>query len=77
MTELTEKQAEVLEFIKDYMITNRFPPTRVEIAEAFSIQPNAVQSRLAGLIRKGAVTDVPGKTRSTVPVKGFKVRIKQ
>lgn len=77
MTELTEKQAEVLELIKKHIAVNGFPPTRAEIALVFNIQPNAVQARLAGLIKKGAVTDVPGKTRSIVPVKGFKMRIKQ
>ena len=75
MTALTEKQAEVFEFIKDVITLNRYSPTRMEIAEAFNIQPNAAQARLVGLIKKGAVTTARGKMRSIVPVKGFRVRI--
>ncbi len=76
MEPLTEKQAEVFEFIKDFITINHYPPTRQEIAEAFDIQPNAAQARLTGLVKKGAVTVVPRKMRSIVPVKGFRVRIK-
>jgi len=76
MTALTEKQAEVFEFIKDFISINHFSPTRMEIAEAFSIQPNAAQARLVGLIKKGAVTTAAGKMRSIVPVKGYRVRVK-
>lgn len=76
MTALTEKQAEVFEFIKDFITINRYSPTRMEIAEAFNIQPNAAQARLVGLIKKGAVTTARGKMRSIVPVKGYRVRIK-
>ena len=75
MAALTEKQAEVLEFIKDFIFINGFSPTRSEVAEAFNIQPNAAQVRIQGLIKKGAVTSQSGKQRSTVPVKGFRVRI--
>ena len=76
MIKLTEKQAEVLEYIKDYIVINKFPPTRSEIAEAFEVGANAIQDRIDGLIKKGAVTQQHGKQRSTVPVKGFRVRIK-
>ena len=37
MTALTEKQAEVFEFIKDFITLNRYSPTRMEIAEASSL----------------------------------------
>lgn len=77
MTKLTAKQAEVLEYIKDYIVINKFPPTRSEIAEAFGVYANAIQNRIDALVKKGAVTQIQGAMRSTVPVKGFRVRIKE
>ena len=73
---LTEIQAATLEYIKDYIKINTFPPSRADIAEAFEIQPNAAQSRVEGLIRKGAIDRIANVSRSIVPVKGFRVRIK-
>lgn len=74
---LTQIQADTLSFIKGFIKDNKFPPTRVEISEAFEILPNAAQSRVEALIRKGALTHKVGAGRSTFPVKGFKVRIKR
>lgn len=74
--ELTEKQAEVLEYIKDFIKINNFSPTRSEIAEAFNVQPNAIQARLSGLVKKGAIVMPEKKSRAISPVKGFRVRIK-
>ena len=76
MAALTEKQAEVFYFIKEYLEENGFPPTRQEAAEHFGVQPNAIQVRIQGLVKKGAVTTKGRSQRSTMPVKGFKVRIK-
>ena len=75
-TALTQIQADTLDYIKDFIKINKFPPTRVEISEAFKVLPNAAQSRVEGLIRKGALTNNAGESRSIVPVKGFKVVIK-
>ena len=74
--ELTEKQAEVLEYIKDFIAINHFSPTRSEIAEAFNVRPNAIQARLGGLVKKGAIIMPKKKSRAIAPVKGFKVRVK-
>ena len=76
MTELTEKQAEVLTFIKGFIKEHGLSPTNSEMAEAINVQPNAIQVRINGLIRKGAVQRMAGKMRSIQPVKGFRVRIK-
>lgn len=73
---LTQKQADILGFIKEFISNKGFSPTRVEMADAFKIQPNAAQGRVEALIRKGAVTQELGKMRSIIPVKGFRVRIK-
>ena len=76
MTKLTQKQADLFVFIKDFISENGYPPTRVEMADHFDIRPNAAQARMTALIKKGAVTHKIGVMRSTLPVKGFRVRIK-
>ena len=76
MSELTQKQAEVFYYIRDYLDENGYPPTRQEAAEHFGVQPNAIQVRIQGLVRKGAVTVKSGSQRSTMPVKGYRVRVK-
>ena len=76
MTALTEKQNEVLVYIKDFIKINQFSPTRAEIGEAFGIAPNAAQGRVMALLRKGAITMVAETSRSIVPVKGYRVKVK-
>ena len=76
MTALTEKQHEVLVFIKDFIKINHFSPTRAEIGEAFGVMPNAAHERVVALARKGAITMVEGVSRSLVPVKGYRVKVK-
>lgn len=77
MTALTQKQADTLSFIKEFINENGFSPTRKEIGANFDVQPNAAQVRVTGLINKGALTAPPGKSRSIRPVKGFRVKIKE
>lgn len=76
MPKLTQKQADMFYYIKDYINENGYPPSRVEMARNFGINPNAAQARIEGLIKKGAVRHKAGVLRSTVPIKGFRVRIK-
>ena len=76
MKALTQKQAAVLAYIKEFIVEFKFSPTRSEIGDHFKIRPNAAQVRVEGLLRKGAVTHVKGKSRSTYPVEGFVVTIK-
>ena len=76
MTALTEKQHEVLVYIKDFIKINQFAPTRKEIGDAFGVAPNAAQERVVALVKKGAITMVEGVSRSIVPVKGYRVRVK-
>lgn len=64
MTDLTERQAEVLNYIKTYVHSEGYPPTRIEIAEAFEFKsPNAAQEHLRALVRKGAITLSRGVAR--------------
>ena len=76
MSELTARQAEVLDFIKDFIKENSFSPTRSEIAQAHGVNPNGIQGHVSALVKKGALTIKPGSSRSIVPTKGFRVRIK-
>lgn len=76
MPTLTQKQAELLQFIKNSTAEDGYPPTKKAMAEHFGILPNAINGRILGLVQKGALRLTPGVVRSIVPVKGFRVRIK-
>lgn len=76
MPTLTQKQAELLQFIKNSIAEDGFSPTKQEMAEYFEILPNAINGRISGLEKKGALKSTPGIARSIIPVKGFRVRIK-
>ncbi len=54
--ELTERQREILEYIKQKLDVDRTPPTVQEIQSQFSFRsPNAVQTHLLALTKKGYV----------------------
>lgn len=62
--ELTPKQQEILEFIREAIETTGYPPTRAEIAKAFRYSsPNAAEDHLRTLERKGAIEIVAGTSR--------------
>ena len=64
MRKLTDRQIEILEFIKEHIDDYGYPPTSVEIGENFGIYPNAAWEHVKALNKKGAVTYQPGKMRS-------------
>ena len=60
-TNLTSRQQEVLDFIRNSFEVFSVPPTRAEIASAFGFaSPNAAEEHLRALARKGAITLEPG-----------------
>ena len=62
--ELTAKQREILDFIRETIESTGFPPTRAEIAKAFRYSsPNAAEDHLRTLERKGAIELTPGASR--------------
>jgi len=64
MLKLTDRQQEILDFIKDYMSDTGFPPTRSEIAIKMGFKsPNAAEEHLRALARKGAIEMLPGTSR--------------
>jgi len=64
MSELTPRQAEILDLIRASIAERGSPPTRAEIAEAFGFRSaNAAEEHLKALARKGAIELLPGSSR--------------
>lgn len=64
MPELTDRQASVLAYIRSYTAEHTRPPTRAEIVTAFGFaSPNAAQSHLRALARRGAIELIGGTSR--------------
>ena len=64
MLTLTARQQEILQFIRQFMDAEGFPPTRAEIARALGFRSvNAAEDHLKALVRKGAITVLPGTSR--------------
>ena len=61
---LTEVQNEVLEYIKHFISTEGYPPTRNDIRLAFCwSSPNAAEEHLRALARKHVIQLVPAVSR--------------
>ena len=64
MRDLTSRQEEILNLIKEWIETTGLPPTRAEIAQHFGFSsPNAAEQHLKVLAKKGALDLVPGTSR--------------
>lgn len=64
MSDLTRRQAEILELIRTSIAERGSPPTRAEIAQAFGFRsPNAAEEHLKALARKGVIELLPGSSR--------------
>lgn len=64
MKSLTERQMEVLQMVKDFIVASGFPPTRVEIAKSLGFRSaNAAEEHLRALARKGAIELLDGTSR--------------
>lgn len=64
MSELTPRQTEILDLIRESIAERGSPPTRAEIAAAFGFRsPNAAEEHLKALARKGAIELLPGSSR--------------
>lgn len=62
----TTRQAEALDFIRQFWATNSKSPTFMEIADALKIGQPTVWEHVQGLIRKGHVKYTPRHSRSLV-----------
>ena len=66
-TAFTERQQEVLDFIRNHIREKGWPPTRVEIRDAFGMSgTTGVNEHLWALERKGALRIVDKKSRGIV-----------
>ena len=64
MRDLTRRQEEILDLIRQWIETTGLPPTRAEIAQQFGFNsPNAAEQHLKVLAKKGALDLVPGTSR--------------
>jgi repressor LexA len=74
MKALTDRQKQILEMISQFIEESGFPPTRIEICSALGFKsPNAAEEHLKALEKKGAITMVPGASRS-IKLKKFNTR---
>lgn len=63
--ELTQKQIELLNFLKDFIMQKGFPPTLREMASHFGLKgPRGPQKILKILERKGYIRKIPGESRA-------------
>ena len=64
MENLTTRQQEIFDFIKEEIEFNGYPPTRSEIAKVFGFKsPNAAEDHLKALKKKGVLNIVSGASR--------------
>ena len=64
MSDLTHRQNEILELIREHLTHSGRPPTRAEIARHFGFRsPNAAEEHLRSLARKGYIEILPGTSR--------------
>jgi repressor LexA len=62
--DLTPRQREILDFIRNSLEVLGAPPTRTEICNAFGFaSPNAAEDHLRALAKKGAIVLEPGSAR--------------
>lgn len=64
MRELTKRQSEIFDLIKDTINATGMPPTRAEIAGHFGFRSaNAAEEHLKALAKKGYIEMLPGTSR--------------
>ena len=61
----TERQLEILDFIRTFSAEKRMPPTLTEIAEHFNIRPSSAAYHLNALSKKGVLSRTNGSRSIT------------
>ena len=65
MTELTDRQGEILNFIKEFIVSNGYPPTVREIGLALGLSsPATIHSHINKLVEKGFIKKDGSKNRA-------------
>lgn len=71
MKKITRRQGEILEFVKEQIRDNGFPPTRRDITDRFDFKsPNAAEEHLRALQRKGYIVLIRRTSRGIRLVEG-------
>lgn len=55
MKGLTKRQKEILEFIKEFILLHKYPPSIREIAAAFGISSSGAHDHIKALVKKGEI----------------------
>jgi repressor LexA len=72
---LTDRQQQILDFIREQQQTRGITPSTTEIQEQFGFaSPNAVTSHLQALMRKGVLQREPNKARGLVLTGSYRER---
>ena len=67
MKDLTSRQKEILQLIKDYLNEKGFPPTRADISRTLGFKsPNAAEQHLRAIEKKGFISILSGASRGIV-----------
>ena len=67
MKNLTKRQQEILNLIKNHMLDFGFPPTRADIAKTLGFKsPNAAEQHLRAIEKKGFIKILSGASRGIV-----------
>jgi repressor LexA len=74
MSDLTQRQSEIFDFIRSRLRETGFPPTREDIAREFGFSSKTgAQDHLMAIARKGYIELVPGNARGIRLLKGEEV----
>ena len=66
---LTQRQQEILDFVREFSNQNQMPPTLNEIAEHFNIRSSSAAYHLEALRKKGRLERTPGARSITLKEK--------
>jgi len=67
MKNLTKRQQEILNLIKNHMLDFGFPPTRADIAKTLGFKsPNAAEQHLRAIEKKGFIKILSGASRGII-----------
>ena len=64
MKELTDRQREMLEFIKQYIAEKGYPPAYREIGAALGVDPGSIYQKIVALEKRGYLRLKPGEPRT-------------
>lgn len=70
LTELTDRQKAILDFVNEHTRENGFPPSIREIGRHFGIYPATVQDHIAALERKGFLQKKKFQSRTLTAAQG-------